>query len=469
MPLPTDIGVTACEVRFEPFSFRTPLVLSTGPITGIEQATAIVRVEDRAGRLALGYGTVFLSDLWAWPSARVAGPDRQAAMRSLCESLAAVLPGAMDTPAHPLEHGIRFFAHDLDAAALRVTDKRQLVEPMPHLAAAVCFSPFDAALHDAFGRLHGIDAWRALDRALLPAGLDRWLGPSAAGRHLGDCFRSIPEARVPGWHLVSKGDALTRAEVGDALGDGLPESLEEWIEAEGVHCLKVKTSGTDVAADVARTVDVYRVAEEVHARIGTDRRVYLEVDSNEVCPSAEVVVEYLERLREASAEAFDALLFVEQPTGRDLAARPIDMRAVAAIKPVLIDEGLQTLGSLEVAESLGWSGAALKTCKGHSFTLLCIAWCELHYRPYAIVDLTNPGLGAVHSAVLASRCRPMMGLELNCRQFVPAANAGLATCLPGLARMRDGAFDLAGVVPLGLGCPDALLPLPTAPPTRRNP
>jgi hypothetical protein len=135
------------------------------------------------------------------------------------------------------------------------------------------------------------------------------------------------------------------------------------------------------------------------------------------------------------------------------------MHAVSALKPVLIDEGLQSLSALPRAESLGWSGVALKTCKGHSMSLLCAAWCGLKGWPYAIADLTNPGLAAVHAAWFAAHTQSMMGLELNCRQFVPQANAGLREHLPGLARMTDGCFDLAGMGARGLGYPEPMLVL----------
>ncbi len=460
MGLPTDVHITEARASFSDFALRTPLVLSTGKITGICQATATVRVEDGRGRSARGYGAIFLGDLWAWPSEQVASPQRVEAMKTLCEAMAKGLPAAGDEYAHPLEHGIRLFETYLEPFSARVASALSLPEAIPHLAAAVCLSPFDAALHDAFGRLHGINAYAALDHQFLPATLDRWLGASGQGRHVSEFFRASPEKRVAGWHLVSKGDPLTFAQETDAVEDGLPNSLQGWIEREGVFCLKVKVSGTDVRADVARTVDVHRVASEVHHRRKTGRNIVLEVDSNEACPSAEIVVEYLHRLREASPAAFDALLFVEQPTPRDLRSGMIDLRAVSALKPVLIDEALQSLESLGVAAELGWSGAALKTCKGHSFTLLCIAWCELRGWPYAIVDLTNPGVAAVHAAVLAARCRPMMGLELNCRQFVPAANASLSRHMPGLARMRDGWFDLSGAGPVGLGYPPAMAASP---------
>lgn len=458
MNLPTDIAVTQASVTFEAFALRTPFVLSTGAITDVTVATATVRVSDEQGRSAEGYGAIVLGDLWAWPSQQVSTTQRVGVMRGLCERISDELPLALDVPGHPLELGVQLLEVDVPIWAGQLESDVQLPEEIPQLARAVCASPFDAALHDAFGRLHDISAYDALDPQFLSQPLSAWFGPSMSDRHVSEFLGPPRNDTLPGWHIVSKDDPLTRDEVVSPIEDRLPSSLEGWIELEGIFCLKIKTTGTDVAFDVARTIDVYQAARQTHERLGTGRHVVLEVDSNEACSSAESVVEYLHKLREASVEAYDALLFVEQPTPRDLAGTRIDMRSVAALKPVLVDEGLQSLDSLSLAAELGWSGAALKTCKTHSLTLLCIAWCSAHDKPYAIVDLTNPGLSAVHSAVLASRCQPMMGVELNCRQFVPSANVALAEHWPGLARMTGGHFDMTQAGAVGLGYPEDIVP-----------
>ena len=458
MNLPTDIKVTRASVTFEAFALRSPFVLSTGAITDVTVATATVEVSGRQGGTAQGYGTIVLGDLWAWPSPQVSTMRRVGVMRGLCERISDELPLALDVPGHPLELGMQLLTVDVPIWTRQLEEDVPLPEPVSELARAVCTSPFDAALHDAFGRLHRISAYDGLDPRFLSDPLSTWLGPSMADRHVSEFINRTPSQEVPGWHIVSKDDPLTQAEVVAPIEDWLPSSLEAWIELEGMVCLQIKPTGTDVAFDVARTIDVYRAASQTHTRLGTGRPVVLEVDSNEACSSAEWVVEYLHKLRETSAEAYDALLFVEQPTSRDLAGTRIDMRGVAALKPVLVDEGLQSLDSLPLAAELGWSGAALKTCKTHSLTLLCIAWCSAHDMPYAIVDLTNPGLSAVHSAVLASRCRPMMGVELNCRQFAPSANVGLAEHWPGLARMNGGTFDMRAAGAVGLGYPDTITP-----------
>ena len=45
-------------------------------------------------------------------------------------------------------------------AADELTAQRQLPEPIPPLATLVVASPFDAAIHDAFGKAHGLNCYR---------------------------------------------------------------------------------------------------------------------------------------------------------------------------------------------------------------------------------------------------------------------------------------------------------------------
>jgi hypothetical protein len=119
-------------------------------------------------------------------------------------------------------------------------------------------------------------------------------------------------------------------------------------------------------------------------------------------------------LKETSPQAFDRLLYVEQPTDRNLAAQRLDMRRLAALKPVLADEGILDLATFGLARELGWFGIALETCKGHSSALLYVAKASQIGMPYSVQDLTNPDLAFVHSAALAARIYPLKGGGLQC-------------------------------------------------------
>ena len=148
-------------------------------------------------------------------------------------------------------------------------------------------------------------------------------------------------------------------------GDGrLPpgtarRSLDDWIERDGVFCLKVKLNGRDLAWDLARTQEVARIYYEVQAERRPDlpAKPYLTADTNEQCESPEYIVEYLCKLREVAPRVYDEILYIEQPTERDLTAHRWDMRSIAQHKPVLIDESLTSVEEFQLA---GLGGGCFK-------------------------------------------------------------------------------------------------------------
>src|SRR5207248_2070417 len=95
-----------------------------------------VRVGERE---AEGRGSILLSDVWAWPDAKLSHETRDGFMRQTTQSIAGLLPHFCGEPAHPLELGLRLHQRAMSA------------DHMPPLACAVCASPFDAAIHDAAG------------------------------------------------------------------------------------------------------------------------------------------------------------------------------------------------------------------------------------------------------------------------------------------------------------------------------
>jgi hypothetical protein len=106
---------------------------------------------------------------------------------------------------------------------------------------------------------------------------------------------------------------------------------------------------------------------------------------------------------------------------------------------------------MEIAAQQGWSGFALKTCKGHSFSLVAAAWARRRGMLLALQDLTNPGLAAIHAFLFAAHLPVINGVELNSMQFTPAANAGWLPRLASLFEPRDGMHRLPDTAPPGLG------------------
>jgi L-alanine-DL-glutamate epimerase-like enolase superfamily enzyme len=405
-------------ITFAKQPFVTPLIISSGAIHSITEATATVTVEV-AGQRATGRGSIYLSDLWAWPDPARTHDERDAVLRDLCRTYAAELPALCGgKPAHPLELGLRL--HDAVCHA----------ETPPVLARAMAASPFDAAIHDAAGRAVGRSAFAFYDAAVPLPSADAHFDTPAW-----QAIRQViepPKRRLRAWYLVGKNDG--------------PEQLRPWVQGRGYRCLKIKLLAHDPAADAARTAEVYRMAIALAAE-----GVRLSVDSNEANPDAASVLAYLEELERRDPAAYAALDYLEQPTGRDITVHAFDWHAVAARRPVMLDEGLTSLGLMQVARDQGWSGFALKTCKGHSFALVAAAWARRNAMTISLQDLTNPGLAMIHAAWFAAHVPMINDVELNSPQFTPQANAPWLERLPGLFDPRDGVHLLPEKVPAGLG------------------
>ncbi len=114
------------------------------------------------------------------------------------------------------------------------------------------------------------------------------------------------------------------------------------------------------------------------------------------------------------------------------------MHEAAKLRPVVIDESLTELEALLLSREMGYTGAALKACKGQAQALLMAAAAQ-HYKMFLCVqDLTCPGASLIHSAGLAAHVPGVAAIEANARQYVPAANAGWEKRFPGIFVVRDG-------------------------------
>lgn len=435
--LDSDVRVLEAEAYFRQERAREPLKFGAVIMDEITLCHVRVRVENRRGRVADGWGAIFLSDVWAFPTPSIEHAVKDRAMRSVTQAYLNSLC-THGRFAHPIDIFLEL-EDGLTPIASRACRDLRLAEEMPALAALVCASPADAALHDAFGVVNGISSYDGYGPELVSHDLSAWLGPGFRGRYLSEFVRPAFAPAVPVFHLVGGLDRLCASEVAsDAPRDGRPNSLEEWIEREGVFCLKVKLRGTDLEWDLDRLQSVYRIARDAHLRRGRRDVLYLSADTNEQCESPAYMVELLHRLRATLPEAYDALLYVEQPTERELRAHRFDMRELAALKPVIVDESLTSPRDLDLAMELGWSGVALKTCKCHSMALLLAARSQAQGIPYTVQDLTNPGLALLHSVGLAARLHPMMGVEANSRQYYPDSSASEALAHPDIVHLHDG-------------------------------
>ncbi len=445
----SDIAVEAIEILIDQKEARTPLKFGGEVVEKLPFCTIHLEVENGCHDIAEGWGGIFLMDQWGWPTEEVSREVKQDVMQ-----------GVLDGYVHLVSthagmfHPINLFMEledDLERINERVSRDHGLDEPQPFLSALVCVSAVDAALHDAFGNVNEIDTYEGYGPHWMDD-LSNWLGPDFEGRYVEDFILDQYKPKVPIFHLVGGLDKLTRDELDETdPDDGLPSCLADWIAYEGMYCLKVKLRGNDLDWDVERMIAVHDVGREELDKLGIDE-MHLTADTNEMCESPDYVVEMLQRIREQSPATFERILYIEQPTGRDLDIHDHDMSEIAELKPVIIDESLTTLDTFDRAMELGWSGVALKTCKGHSSDMIFVSKAEKLGIPYAVQDLTNPSLALIHSVGLGARLNTIMGVEANSRQFFPdSTSEGEKRVHQGIFNLKRGEADTSSLQGSGLG------------------
>jgi L-alanine-DL-glutamate epimerase-like enolase superfamily enzyme len=446
----TDIHPVSVDLYFLPVTTRVPLKFGPETTTFVICARVCLTVTDGKGRRARGWGETPLSVQWVWPST-LAYQERCDAMLEMCRRLARSWAN-FDRPGHPLEVG-----HDFAAAVLPGLlddinrDMRAGKEPMPWLAALVCCSPFDIALHDAYGQLLGVPVYDTYNARCMNADLSHYLEPAAgakvsfAGKYPADFLGFPPAQRLPAWHLVGGKDLIDASELtGAEPQDGYPVLLADWIDRDGLTCLKVKLRGDDAAWDYDRLVRVGEIAL-------AHKVLWLTSDFNCTVTDPAYVNELLDRLVRDHPRIYQMILYVEQPFPYDLEANQIDVHSVSARKPLFMDESAHDWKLIRLGRQLGWTGVALKTCKTQTGALLSLCWAKAHGMTLMVQDLTNPMLAQIPHVLLAAHAGTIMGVETNAMQFYPAASAPEEAVHPGLYRRRGGQVALSSIRGPGFG------------------
>jgi L-alanine-DL-glutamate epimerase-like enolase superfamily enzyme len=215
--------------------------------------------------------------------------------------------------------------------------------------------------------------------------------------------------------------------------------------------LKIKLAGDDFDWDTERILAVEQVAAEAQAKRGCAEWRY-SLDFNEKCSDVEYLIRVLRTVKEKSPAAYDRIQYVEQPTHRDLKSHPEHkMHEAAKLKPVVIDESLTDYDTLLLSREMGYSGAALKACKGQTESLLLGAAAQKFGLFLCVQDLSCPGYSFLHSASLAARIPTVAAIEGNGRQYCPAANKPWAKRYPAMFEITDGTVGTEVLNGLGLG------------------
>lgn len=445
----TDIKLKLVTCETEQIQYRAPMKFGGRVVTDVVLLHVTVEVETEDGRVGKGFGSMPMGNVWAWPSSEATNDQTLNGLVTFgkeCVNRA----GIYMLSGHPLEITTHL-AEDHAEIAADTKSLLQLPEAMPKLAQVVAASPLEAAIHDAYGKALGQSSYNVLGEEYVSRDLSHWLSDDFKGEYLDQYTLRTPKAEMPLYHLVGALDPLTDADMESRLSDGLPETLGEWILADGLTHMKIKLSGNDLSWDVERVVAIDQVAEEAQAKRGCEQWFY-SLDFNEKCENVEYVLEFLEKIRERTPRGFERSQYVEQPTHRDLKSHPENrMHEAAKIKPVVIDESLVDFESLLLSREQGYSGVALKACKGQTEALLMGAAAQKYGLFLCVQDLTCPGASFLHSASLSARVPTVAAIEGNGRQYCPAGNRGWEERFPGMFRITEGSVKTGSLDGVGLG------------------
>jgi len=443
----TDVQIKSVVLYFIPIQTRVSLKFGKETLTEVTCARVCLRIEDRNGNSAMGWGETPLNVQWAWPSNRPY-VERYQHVVSFTRKLAHLYKN-FDYVGHPVEIGYQFIEH-VFPRALRQFNTGSMTEPLPRLAGLVCCSPFDLALHDAYGNLHQLPTYNTYNDNFMNMDLSQFIAPAidkniSFSNLFPERFLNFPlPENILAWHLVGGLDCLEDSEVTKHPHDNYPCSLREWIHRDGLKCLKIKLRGNDVAWDYERVVRVGTIALEEGVQ-------WLSADFNCMVKDVAYVIEILDRLMRDQPRIYGMLLYVEQPFPYELEDFPIDVRSISARKPLFMDESAHDWRVILRGRELGWSGVALKTCKTQTGALLSLCWTKAHGLLLMVQDLTNPMLAQIPHVLLGAHAGTIMGVESNSMQFYPEASSPEAKVHPGLYQRRNGCLNLSSVKGNGFG------------------
>jgi L-alanine-DL-glutamate epimerase-like enolase superfamily enzyme len=449
VPRSTDARIEGVSIEFQDYKYRVPIKFGGIVSAQITILNVHCRVSSSSGKNAMGFGQMPLGNTWSFPSQVLSYDTTLLAMKTLAEHIC-TLTGGFKEYGHPIDLNWALEPQYLKAGE-EVTRTLKLAEPIPKLCTLVTASAFDAAVHDAYGKLHGLNCYHTYGPAFMNHDLSYYVGPEYKGEYPEKYILKEPKPRMPMYHLVSAIDPLVASDIKHRVNDGLPETLPEWINYNGLTNFKIKLDGDDLKWDSERVLNVDRVVTETEDKRGVSGWVY-SLDFNERCPNVQYLVDFLHMIKEKTPGGFARIQYVEQPTARDLDThRQNVMFEAARLKPIVIDESLTDLHALQLSREMGYTGAALKACKGQSNMMILAPVMEKNKMFLCVQDLTCPGAALIESASLAAHVPSVRAIEANARQFVPAANKGWDTRFPGIFHVTDGTMDTSHLNGLGMG------------------
>ena len=408
------LRVIAVDLFESPYRLRMPFRFGVITVTEGIQAIARVRVRLEDGREGIGYAAQALGAKWFDKNPALSDTQNHHQLRRALE----------------LTREAYLAAPRLSAFGLYAQHYHALLDA----GAALGLNPLvtsygpallDCAVLDALCRVYGVSFWQAM-RSNLPGMEAHTLTPDLKGFALTPFLRSLaPAPSIHVRHTVGLLDPITAADqpAGARVNDGLPETLQEVVATYGNRYFKLKVSG-QAAADLDRLARIAGVLD------GIDAAYYVTFDGNEQYEDAQAITALWRRMLAvpALARLCASTLLIEQPIKRQMAlAQPVT--ALAAHKPVIIDESDGDLDAFVRARALGYRGVSSKVCKGFYKSMLNLARCQVWNGQAGAngyfmsgEDLTTqPGVSVQQDLALVS-LMGMTHVERNAHHFIDGFN-----------------------------------------------
>jgi hypothetical protein len=370
--------------------------------------TLAVEIEASCGRRATGYAADFLA--YRWFDKR---PHKSLADN--CRDLLTSVDEARDLYLEAGKEGCQVpFA--LWRNTLPEIERRALARDFNRLGAAFGASMLERGVIDALGRMTGRTFAQLVRDGL---GIDLGsLCEELSGREVGAFLPERPLERLHVRHTVGLVDPITAADRGEAVDDGLPETLEDYLDCDGISYLKIKVAGR-LDEDLARLEAIAAVLDR------RDRTFHISLDGNEQYQHPDDFLELIMRVK-ATPELqhlYAQIMFIEQPLDRAVALDPAVKPALGVLsrdKPVIIDEADGWLTAFREAVDLGYRGTSHKNCKGvykslHNMALAGLrneraGWPELFL---SAEDLSNVPVVALQADLAAVAALGITHVERN--------------------------------------------------------
>lgn len=301
-----------------------------------------------------------------------------------------------------------------------------------------CYGPavLDRAILDALCRLYDVSFYTAVQKNLPGIKSDEF----DVDKFLGGL---LPTKTIHARHTVGMVDPIRKNP--EPVGDGLPETLTEVIAAYGHRYFKIKVCG-DLDEDLARLVEIAEVLDEAAGGY------IISLDGNEQYDDVAGVAALLDGIEgDDRLKQFNrSILFVEQPISRAVAL-DVDVSALSARKPIILDESDGFLGAFPKGRQLGYRGVSSKTCKGLYKSILnrgrCAKWGDGYFM--SAEDLTTQAGLSVQQDLALVNLLGITHVERNGHHYVnglaqvpQAEQAAFLAAHPDMYHQADSATRL---------------------------